>query len=431
MSFLEKPKIFNIYEVKEIPILEVCAHLGISTQKRGKNYWCKLRDERNASTILHTDKNTFYDFGTQQGGSNIDLYCAATGVSFHEAIEELGNAFHLTPESYEERKNQYRRMSRSDYRRIGLYFDLATKNFRFDVEHLSLNQLVAIERKYRMDMNQLRKEHPGVYSRVIREKAVPYVTALRNQYYLKAWNHYCLLRSAGCSYLFFMSSQTLPLFEESKRRLEQAEWSLQKAAIDTDLKLPWMATPDAIRVVSRILQGSLTIWLGTESLETLSQKVRQNGHKVSEAREIQQNRHNLSGMTEIQQNQQRLSGVTEIQQNQQSLSELTETQQNGHNLSGMAENQQDRAKLLDFVVDQDTFFDLSYQNALDDIPYAAEMNKDSVQFWISSRDLDQLKEKVGPRWASLQKESLDRVIEAAQTKEKAQTKIETEIQFTR
>lgn len=279
MSVFEKPRLFNLSEIKDIPILEVCTFLGITTQKKGRNHWCKLRDERSASTILHTENNTFYDFGTQQGGSNIDLYCTMTGASISEAITELGNAFHLQPESYEERKKQFRTMSRSDYARIGLYYDLATKNFTFDIEHLSLDQLVAIERKYRMNMNELRKEHPGVYSRVIREKAVPYVTQLRNQYYLKAWNRYTLLRSAGCSYQFFRSDETLPRFEQQKRRLEQAEWSLHKACIDTDISLPWMATPDPIRVVSRILQGNLTISVGERSYEEMSRLSHKNKDK--------------------------------------------------------------------------------------------------------------------------------------------------------
>ena len=256
---------YRLSDIKDIPILDVCDFLGIQVEKRGRSYWCKVREESTASTILHTENNTFYDFGTQEHGSNIDLYCVYTGAEFGEAVSVLGEAFQLSPETDFERKIRNQTMSMSDYARIGLYGDLATKNFRFDIENLSTDQLVAIERKYEMSMNDLRREHPGVYSRVISEKAVPFVEEQRNLYYLKAWNYYSLLKLGGCTYLFFDSSNTMPRFKKEMYALEKAERSLCKAAIGTALDLKPQSVLTPIEVVTRVMQGKLNISVGEMS----------------------------------------------------------------------------------------------------------------------------------------------------------------------
>ena len=76
---------YSLSEVKDIPILDVCDYLGIPVEKKGKNHWCRIRPEKVPSVILHTDTNTFYDFGNGEHGSNIDLVCYATGQSFIDA----------------------------------------------------------------------------------------------------------------------------------------------------------------------------------------------------------------------------------------------------------------------------------------------------------------------------------------------------------
>lgn len=260
---------YSLADVKSISILDVCDRLGITVTRRGKHHWCKIRDESNPSTVLHTDHNTFYDFGTQQHGSNIDLVCVVTGKDFGAAVRYLGETFDLSPETSAEKRDRFRTMSQTDYARIGLHADLATKNFVYDVAHHPLEKLLDIERRYRMPMNTLRKEHPKTYTRIIREKAMPYVAQLREQYYLDVWNYYSLLQTFGRTFLFYDSERTHARFAAKTKALEQAERSLFKAGQGTGLPIPEPAHYDPLRVVSHILTDRLSISLGTSSKDDL------------------------------------------------------------------------------------------------------------------------------------------------------------------
>lgn len=261
---------YSLDEVKSIPILDVCTQLGINVEYRGRNAWCKLRDEHNPSTILHPESNTFFDFGTQEHGSNIDLVCYTTGKSFADAVRYLGESFALAPETSADARKRFRTMTRSDYARIGLHWDLATKNFIFPIDRCAPQKLLEIELRYQMSMNELRKQHPKTYARIIREKAIPYVSSLRNLYYLEVWNHYCFLNAAGRAFLFFDSERTAAHFSSLTQQLERAERSLYKAGQGTGLAIPEPKQYDPQRVVSRILTGRLSISIGPCTAEELS-----------------------------------------------------------------------------------------------------------------------------------------------------------------
>ncbi len=261
---------YSLTEVKDISILDVCDRLGIQATRRGKNYWCKLRDERHPSVILHLDNNTFYDFGTQEHGSNIDLVCCVTGKSFGEAVRYLGESFGLIPESPEEAHKRFLTMSRTDYARIGLHADLATKNFTFPIETCDWDKLLKIEMRYQMPMNTLRKRHPKTYERILREKAIPSVDRLRNLYYLSIWNYYSLLQSTGRTFLFYDSERTQARFAGQTKQLEQAERSLFKAGQGTNLSIPEPAHYDPMRVISRFLTDRLSISIGSCSPDEFS-----------------------------------------------------------------------------------------------------------------------------------------------------------------
>ncbi len=263
---------YSLADVKSVSILDVCDRLGITVSRRGKHYWCKLRDECNPSTVLHPEHNSFYDFGTQQHGSNIDLVCTVTGKSFPDAVRYLGETFDLTPETYAEKRDRFRIMSRTDYARIGLHADLATKNFVYDIAHYPPDKLLDIELRYQMPMNTLRKEHPETYARIIRDKDIPYVHQLRELYYLDVWNYYSLLQSTGRAFLFYDSERTQAHFAERTNALEQAERSLYKAGQGTGLRIPEPAHYDPLRVISLMLTDRLTISLGTCSKKDLTRQ---------------------------------------------------------------------------------------------------------------------------------------------------------------
>ena len=265
---------YSLNEVKDLSILAVCDQLGVFVARRGKHYWCKLRDERIPSTVLHPETNTFYDFGTQAHGSNIDLVCTVTGKPFDEAVRYLGETFSLQPETPADIRRRFRTMSRTDYARIGLHWDLATKNFTFPIGRCSPEKLVDIELRYQMPMNELRKRHPKTYERILRDKAIPYVDQLRNLYYLEIWNHYSLLQSLGRAFLFYDSERTQQHFSERTRQLEQAERSLYKAGQGTSLAIPEPVHYDPMRVISRFLTDRLSISIGPLTPQAFSDVVK-------------------------------------------------------------------------------------------------------------------------------------------------------------
>ena len=256
---------YDLGEIKDLPILDVCSYLGIDVHKQGKNHWCRIRTEKTPSVILHPENNTFYDFGNGKHGSCIDLVSYATGKSFIEAVHTLGDAFCLTPLPAPELKHRFQRMTPSDYARIGLYSDLATKNFEFPVEHFSLEKIAEIEGRYQISMNALKNQHPKVYERIIREQAIPYVENLRNLYYLNVWNYYSMLQSFQRSYLFFDSARTMARFEEESKTLKQAERALSKACFGTSIKSPSSPYIDPFRVIHLFDDGRLTISVGRQT----------------------------------------------------------------------------------------------------------------------------------------------------------------------
>ena len=85
----------SIYELKNIAITDLLTHLGyrpVSRAKGGRQwfYHSPLRDDRNASFCVSTDKNLWFDFGTSRGGSVLDLAKAFNeGYSLNEAAHWL------------------------------------------------------------------------------------------------------------------------------------------------------------------------------------------------------------------------------------------------------------------------------------------------------------------------------------------------------
>lgn len=256
-------------DVKTIPILDICSELGIRVEKKGRGYWCKMRPEKTASVILHPENNTYHDFGTNEHGSSIDFVSSVLSLSFAESVRFLGDTFGLEPESREDARKRHTIMSLTDYSRIGLYGDLATKNFTFPIQHFSIEKLYEIENKYKMSMNQLRKQHPKTYERILREKAIPFVVSQQNLYYLGVWNYYSLLKEMNHTYYFYDSEKTLAHFKDQITELERAEHALKKAALGTSLELPEPVIDDPQRIISHFLDDKLAFSIGTHSREGL------------------------------------------------------------------------------------------------------------------------------------------------------------------
>jgi hypothetical protein len=82
----------DIETIKTIPIKDVADSFNLPLIKStDKRYYCKLRNEKTPSCCIYREQNSFYDFGSKQGGSVIDFYMQLTGCSSGQAIKELKN----------------------------------------------------------------------------------------------------------------------------------------------------------------------------------------------------------------------------------------------------------------------------------------------------------------------------------------------------
>ena len=79
-------------EIKDIIIREYLKQKGIFP-KRDYGYYgmyhCPYREDRNASFKVDYNKNVWHDFGTNEGGSIIDLIMRLDNCSFNEAANKL------------------------------------------------------------------------------------------------------------------------------------------------------------------------------------------------------------------------------------------------------------------------------------------------------------------------------------------------------
>jgi hypothetical protein len=79
-------------EIKQISIRGYLNNRGITPAKDSGYYGmyhCPYREDRNASFKVDYRKNVWYDFGTNEGGSIIDLVMKMENCLFHEAVNKL------------------------------------------------------------------------------------------------------------------------------------------------------------------------------------------------------------------------------------------------------------------------------------------------------------------------------------------------------
>jgi hypothetical protein len=83
-------------DIKQISIREYLKNMGILPKKDFGYYgmyFCPFREDQNASFKVDYRQNIWYDFGTNKGGSIIDLVMKLDNCTFHEAATRLENDF--------------------------------------------------------------------------------------------------------------------------------------------------------------------------------------------------------------------------------------------------------------------------------------------------------------------------------------------------
>lgn len=163
---------FNLEEIKSIPIQDVCNLLGIRLDKRsGANIFGKLRNEKTSSFSINPEKNIWRDWGINKGGSTIDLVMEVEGLDRGKAIKYLADSFNIQGE-----KNEYSSLpSKNQFKEIGIISDRAIANFDINLEVQSIEAVEKLEDKYSVSMFELSKTNPTMYHRLINKKALPLI----------------------------------------------------------------------------------------------------------------------------------------------------------------------------------------------------------------------------------------------------------------
>ena len=83
-----------LQSLKQIPITNLLTKLGYNPKKtRGHEYWylSPFRKEDTPSFKVDTKQNIWYDHGSKQGGSIVDLVMQMKNYTLADALEELSN----------------------------------------------------------------------------------------------------------------------------------------------------------------------------------------------------------------------------------------------------------------------------------------------------------------------------------------------------
>ena len=80
----------NIENLKTLPIADYLHHIGINVPQRG-NICATWRGDSNPSVSINTTKNIWYDHGTGEGGSVLDLVMRVENCDFNEACRKVEN----------------------------------------------------------------------------------------------------------------------------------------------------------------------------------------------------------------------------------------------------------------------------------------------------------------------------------------------------
>lgn len=173
---------YNIGELKSIPLAEVATRYGIKLDKKHGRLWGKLRPEENtASFSINLAKNLWYDFGSYRGGSTIDLVMELEGVDKTTAINRLAEMFGIKNETVK----GWSPLTDSQYKELNIEPSLVTLNFNYDLRVHTPGQLARWNQKYGMHITQLADLHPEKYNQLVKKIGTETISSSREAYITK------------------------------------------------------------------------------------------------------------------------------------------------------------------------------------------------------------------------------------------------------
>lgn len=274
--FLAK-NFYDLDEIRSISILEVCDTFGV---KVNRAKMCSLRSEKTPSCKLYTDNrggfDHFHDFGDGSHGDVIVFVSRVTGSDWQTALETLAGIYGIEPVNNIEYQNR-NELTNAQYAKIGIYGDLATKNLDIDLERFSVESAQKYSDKYRMTVNELRREYPEVYTyKILMGRALPFVSDMRNDYYTELYNHYSLALALNIGDPRKLDERKVEEFSKLQKELDTAEKLLHKAAEGTSVKETLKYRKyNVIEDYEALIDGKISFQVGSLSYHDLKCKARE------------------------------------------------------------------------------------------------------------------------------------------------------------
>ena len=271
---------YDLDTIKAIPIENVCEVYSFDVTNKGKTVWCNVRGERTPSCKIFTDTNTFCDFGNGNiGGDVISFVCYAEGWDLKDrgrAIQRLADMFNIMPEN--NLTSGTAELTNGQYSLIGIQADLATKNIDFNVVGAGPEAAMEDSIKYRMTVPELKSQHPDMYQQIIKDRAIPHVRELRNDYYHTLITSDMLCREVGVKLTDV--PDTIKELERQKSVVEKSENTLQRAIKDTDIKYK-SGEYDIHKDLEKIHDGKIQVEIGNTKYSSLKHFEESQGRQLA------------------------------------------------------------------------------------------------------------------------------------------------------
>lgn len=268
---------YDLDKIKEIPITDVLTDLyGIEVHKRGSNRaFCDIRGEKTPSCCLYLDSNSFCDFGDgNRGGNVVNLVQLLSNVEFKEAVNILADRYGIASEKV---NGENILPTNSQYAKIGIQADMASKNFSFDFDRYGLERTKVFAEKYRIPVQELAKQEPKIYHNMLRNVAIPEVNTCRNLYYKSLYTSYLLCASFGVS----LTDTMVKELEDNLNELKKVEEIMQRAITDKTLLNFVPRQYDVEKDLNDILNGKIEFEIGNTNYAELKKEANRTQKNLS------------------------------------------------------------------------------------------------------------------------------------------------------
>ena len=268
-----------------VPIESVLDLLGI--EKIQGKYRLRPEDDH-ASASIHPQRkygNTIHDFGDGNNFTPLSLTMYWKGLDRIEASRYLGEAFGVPPKYTDETLDEnINKMADYEWRAIGLYPDMASKNMDLNPMVDGLHSTRQRSRRYGMSMSELRDkanelresgadvdDDVKTYEQILRARAVPFVFEMRYEYFREMYDDFQLAKAINSDWeLDKMFAVHQDSYKKLADQLTKVEFTLRKVLEGTKVSYPFRRYRPDVDFL-KVINGELAFEIGRYSRFDVSQ----------------------------------------------------------------------------------------------------------------------------------------------------------------